>query len=92
MSTRRLQKYADRAHEKPWIESLNPGLDELTGHEQPPENTAKTPSEGTAGAESGAVAAQHGDIDAQLALLVQAWPALPDEVKAAILRQVASVV
>ncbi len=42
----------------------------------------------TGGAESGAVGAQHGPVDAELAQVVEVWPKLPRVVKAGIMTMV----
>lgn len=45
-----------------------------------------SPVSGSGGADSGAVAAQSGVVDASLARIVDAWPALPAAVKKAVVR------
>lgn len=55
------------------------------GLEHPHQNTGETAISKTGGAESGAVGAQCGWIDGDLAAIVAAWPSLPAEAWAAIL-------
>jgi hypothetical protein len=56
-----------------WERTRNP-----TGFAHSPENTGKTAEELSGAAKSGAV-------DARLAIVLDAWPWLPDDAKAAIL-------
>jgi hypothetical protein len=59
-----------------------------TGLEHPGESTENTATSPTGGAESGALGAREAPIDPSLAAVVDAWPALPDAIKAGILAMV----
>ena len=61
-----------------------------TGLELPPENAGKTGVLDQGGAESGALGAREAPLDADLAAVVDAWPALPDAIKAGILAMIRS--
>jgi len=56
-----------------------------TGFDSPPENAGNLMGSTESGAESGALGAREAPIDPELAAVVDAWPALPDAIKAAIL-------
>ena len=63
-----------------------------TGLEPPLSNTGETSIPSESGAESGALGAQKPAFDAfadpELARLIEAWPTLPDAIKAGILAMV----
>ena len=65
-----------------------------TGFELPPENTGITRASVPSGAESGALGAERAlaeaPSDPDLARLIEAWPALPEAIKAGILAMVAA--
>jgi hypothetical protein len=56
-----------------------------TGFEAPLENTGNSSGSDQSGAESGALGAREAPLDPELAVVVDAWPALPDAIKAGIL-------
>ena len=60
----------------------------LRGLELPHENTGKTGVSDQSGTESGALGAQEAPLDPELAAVVDAWPALPEAIKAGILAMV----
>lgn len=60
------------------------------GLEQGAPNTGETPFSETGGAESDALGAQSALIDPELLALVEAWPELPEAIKANILAMVRS--
>ena len=59
-----------------------------TGLEHTTNSSGKTPFSESGGAESGAVGAENGPIDADLRSVINAWPDLPEAVKAAVSRLV----
>ena len=59
-----------------------------TGFELPPRNTGNSSNSFQSGAESGALGALSAPIDPDLALLVKAWPGLPEAVKAKVVAMV----
>ena len=58
------------------------------GFELPPENTGKTAVSAQSGTDSGALDAENGPDDHQLAEVIDAWPGLPDAVQADILAMI----
>ena len=58
------------------------------GIEHPPQNGANSSAAGQSGAECGALAAPKATLDPQLAAVVEAWPTLPEPIKAGILAMV----
>ena len=60
----------------------------MTGLEPPTKNTGKTGVPDQSGAECGALGAREAQFDPELAAVVDAWPALPEPVKAGILAMV----
>jgi hypothetical protein len=56
-----------------------------TGHE----NGQKTAISSSGGAESGAVGADSGPIDPDLAVIIDAWPTLPEAVRRKVVEMVA---
>ena len=58
------------------------------GLEQPLLSPGKSPVPVQGGAESGAVGAQSTLVDADLRAIIEAWPELPDAVKAGILAMI----
>jgi hypothetical protein len=59
-----------------------------TGVELPQENTGNTEIRNQSGAESGALGAREAPLDPDLLAVVDAWPALPESVKAGILAMI----
>lgn len=59
-----------------------------TGLELPPRNTGNPSDSFQSGAESGALGAHSAPFDPDLAVIVEAWPGLPDNVKASIVAMV----
>lgn len=58
------------------------------GIRTPRKNAGKTQVTNQSGAESGALGAREAPIDPELAAVVEAWPALPDAIKAGILAMI----
>ncbi|MCC7085296.1 MAG: hypothetical protein IT427_09845 [Pirellulales bacterium] len=56
-----------------------------TGLEHPAFSSGKTPFLGQSGAECGALGAQNAPLDPELAAVVDAWPTLTAEAKAAVM-------
>jgi hypothetical protein len=54
----------------------------------PPENTGKTGVSDQSSAESGALDPQNAILDPELAAVVEAWPALPEAIRAGILAMI----
>ncbi|MCH7685408.1 MAG: hypothetical protein IH899_01785 [Planctomycetes bacterium] len=59
-----------------------------TGLERTDDSTGNNVIQGQGGAESGAVGAQSALMDPDLRAVIEAWPELPDAVKAGILAMV----
>jgi hypothetical protein len=59
-----------------------------TGREHPAETPRKQGFSGAGGAESGAVGAREHSADADLQVVVDAWPSLPETAKANILAMI----
>ena len=59
-----------------------------TGFELPQESPGNSTIANQSGAKSGALGAQNDPIDAELAEVVQAWPGLPDALRAGILAMI----
>ncbi len=55
------------------------------GIEHPAQNGENSLGAGESGAECGALGAQNGTVDPELAAVVDAWPKLPEAVRLAIL-------
>jgi hypothetical protein len=64
---------------------------EAAGIELSHESTGKTANSETGGAESGALGAQETLNDPDLAAVVDAWPTLPQPIKAGILAMIGKV-
>lgn len=62
-----------------------------TGFERPAKNTANAAVDGRGGAESGALGARERPIDPELAAVIDAWPALPEATRSAILAMIRAV-
>jgi hypothetical protein len=59
-----------------------------TGFELSQESAGNSTGSDQSGAESGALGTGNGPIDAELAAVIEAWPSLPDAIKAGILAMV----
>jgi hypothetical protein len=68
-----------------WVISLRP-----EGVERPPQNIGKTPVFQTGGANSGALSPDFVEIDPDLQRIVNAWPTLPEAMRAGILAMIAA--
>lgn len=67
------------------LTDAKPYLVGQAGLEQCQEDSGNTALSEAGGAQSGAVGAQGGEIDADLAFVAQHWPALDDDAKQAVL-------
>lgn len=61
---------------------------EVHGNRTHAENAGETREAGQSGAECGALGAQNAPLDPDLAAVVDAWPKLPEAIKAGILAMV----
>lgn len=61
---------------------------ERKGVELPQDSSGNTAIADQSGAESGALGALDGPFDADLATVIEAWPGLPDAIKAGILAMI----
>jgi hypothetical protein len=61
-----------------------------TGVELPPQTSGKTAISQTGGTESGTLAAQLAQTDADLQVVIDAWPSLPESTKQSILALIQS--